>query len=66
MSFQMGYLSSLNQGGSIKSGGMDAVSGLGMGIGLKIFSKANLDYAFVPMGDLGATHHISLTWKFDR
>ena len=68
MSFQMGYLSSLAQGSPVKSGssGLDALSGLGMGFGLKLFSHANLDYAFVPMGDLGATHHLSLTWKFAR
>ena len=67
MSFQMGYLSSLKGSGVGGQGsGMDALSGLGMGIGLKLFSKVNLDYAFVPMVDLGATHHVSLTWRFSR
>jgi len=41
----------------------DGVGGLSMGVGatLHFFS---LDYAFVPMGELGATHRISLTFDF--
>jgi len=33
------------------------------GIGFKI-SNLNLDYAFVPLGDIGNTHRISVTLKF--
>jgi hypothetical protein len=41
----------------------DGISGLSMGVGatLHFFS---LDYAYVPMGELGATHRISLTFDF--
>ena len=41
----------------------DGLGGLSLGIGatLHFFS---LDYAFVPMGELGATHRISLTFDF--
>ena len=41
----------------------DGIGGLSMGIGatLHFFS---LDYAFVPMGELGSTHRISLTFDF--
>ncbi len=41
----------------------DKVGGANFGLGmvLKFFS---IDYAFVPMGDLGTTHRISLTFDF--
>lgn len=41
----------------------DGVGGLSLGLGatLHFFS---LDYAFVPMGELGTTHRISLTFDF--
>ncbi|HAN03922.1 MAG TPA: hypothetical protein DCW72_04070 [Elusimicrobia bacterium] len=41
----------------------DGISGFSMGVGatLHFFS---LDYAFVPMGELGTTHRISLTFDF--
>ncbi len=41
----------------------DSVGGANFGLGmvLKFFS---VDYAFVPMGDLGTTHRISLTFDF--
>ncbi len=41
----------------------DGISGFSMGVGatLHFFS---LDYAFVPMGELGSTHRISLTFDF--
>jgi hypothetical protein len=41
----------------------DAGSGLGAGVGLKIMNLG-IDYAFVPYGDLGDTHRISLGMKF--
>lgn len=34
-----------------------------MGLGLKLGS-AQVDYAFVPMGELGVTHRVSLSWRF--
>ncbi|HAH31046.1 MAG TPA: hypothetical protein DCL44_01890 [Elusimicrobia bacterium] len=41
----------------------DGLGGLSLGVGatLHFFS---LDYAFVPMGDLGTTHRISITFDF--
>jgi len=43
--------------------GRDIGSGISAGLGLKI-SKINLDYAYVPYGDLGNTQRISLGLKF--
>jgi hypothetical protein len=40
-----------------------AGSGMGAGIGLRL-SGFNLDYAFVPYGDLGDTHRVSIGFKF--
>jgi outer membrane protein OmpA-like peptidoglycan-associated protein len=34
-----------------------------MGLGLKL-GAAQVDYAFVPMGELGVTHRVSLSWRF--
>jgi hypothetical protein len=41
----------------------DGIGGMSFGLGatLHFFS---LDYAFVPMGELGTTHRISLTFDF--
>ena len=64
-SFRIGYLS--QNGTSSSSGGksgLDGLGGLGMGIGLKLFSHLTLDYAFVPMGELGGTHHADFIWRF--
>jgi outer membrane protein OmpA-like peptidoglycan-associated protein len=36
-----------------------------VGLGLKVTQRIHLDYAFVPEGDLGAAHRISLIYKFD-
>lgn len=41
----------------------DAGEGITAGIGLKM-GKVSLDYAYVPYGDLGSTHRISLGIKF--
>ena len=43
--------------------GQDVGSGISAGVGLRI-SKINLDYAYVPYGDLGNTHRVSLGIKF--
>ncbi len=42
------------------SGGLGGIT-MGMGIGLHFFT---IDYAFIPMGELGSTHRISLTFDF--
>lgn len=41
------------------------LSGLTAGIGLRL-SEYQLDYAFVPFGDLGSTHRISFTVRFGQ
>ena len=38
--------------------------GLGIGLGLK-FSRFTMDYAFLPYGDLGNTHRVTLGLRFD-
>jgi hypothetical protein len=43
--------------------GKGAGNGLGVGVGFRIMN-VGLDYAFVPYGDLGDTHRISLDFKF--
>jgi len=43
--------------------GLDALSGLCAGLGFS-WSGYDVDYAFVPYGDLGQTHRISLSLKF--
>jgi len=39
--------------------------GLGVGIGFRMW-EAGLDYAFVPFGDLGDTHRVSLSYRFGK
>lgn len=64
-SVRAGYVSQFARGGSQGSSkSLDQLSGVGMGMGLKLFSRTNLDYAFLPMGELGGTHHMSLSWRF--
>ncbi len=36
-----------------------------LGIGLQITERINLDYAFVPTGELGAAQRLALIYKFD-
>jgi len=43
--------------------GQDIGSGMSAEVGLRI-GKIDLDYAYVPYGDLGNTHRISLEIKF--
>jgi len=57
ISFRMGYryaLTNPDQGG---------LSNFSAGLGLR-FNQFSLDYAFVPMGDLGITNRISLNYRF--
>jgi len=44
---------------------LDAMSGLSAGMGFA-YSDFFLDYSWVPYGDLGNTHRISLTYKFQQ
>ena len=43
---------------------IDGVAAASIGAGL-IARSVELDYAFLPMGSLGATHRLSLSYKFD-
>ena len=64
-SFRMGYASQIaGAGPSTRSGGINSLAGFGWGIGLNLFARARFNYGFVPMGDLGATHHVDLAWSF--
>ncbi len=42
---------------------LGSMAGLGAGLGLKI-SDLQVDYAFLPQGDLGNTHRVTLGYKF--
>ena len=42
---------------------LGGLSNFGAGLGLR-FNLMSLDYAFVPLGDLGMTHRISLNFRF--
>ncbi|MFC1522851.1 PorV/PorQ family protein [Elusimicrobiota bacterium] len=44
--------------------GLDTMDGLSIGIGARISKKYGMDYAWVPYGDLGDTHRISLSASF--
>lgn len=46
-----------------QSGMMESFSGFSTGIGLKI-SRYEMDYAFIPFGELGNNHQISFTARF--
>jgi outer membrane protein OmpA-like peptidoglycan-associated protein len=43
---------------------LEDLTGLTAGIGIKIDKKILLDYAYLPYGELGNSHRISLTYKF--
>lgn len=45
--------------------GPAVASGLGLGLGIKLYKNYLADYAYQPYGFLGTTHRISLTFKFD-
>ena len=42
---------------------LGSLVGFAAGFGVKI-SRLTLDYAFVPFGDLGDTHRMTLGWSF--
>ena len=45
--------------------GPAVASGLGLGLGVKLYKNYLADYAYQPYGFLGTTHRIALTIKFD-
>lgn len=64
---RMGYISRVAQGGDKvgnQNSGVEMLTGLGMGLGFRFFSLARLDYAFVPLGELGGTHHMNIVVRF--
>jgi hypothetical protein len=44
---------------------IEGLTGLTAGLGV-IYEGFGLDYAFLPYGDLGSTHRISLSYKFGQ
>lgn len=44
---------------------LGGLNGLTLGLGYTFGRALALDYAMVPVGDLGTTHRLSLTFKFD-
>lgn len=63
---RLGYLNNALDAAQVKTGTAQDVLGLrGIrgGFGLSLFGN-QMDYAFVPYGELGATHRISFTSKF--
>ena len=65
-SFRAGYLSSREAARDAEKNNkiLKALGGFSLGMGFNLFSSMNLDYAFVPMGDLENQHHMSLRWRF--
>ncbi len=57
LSLRLGYRYALNK---TDLGGLANFSA---GVGLR-FNKVSLDYAFVPLGDLGLTHRVSMNLRF--
>ncbi|MFH1282612.1 MAG: PorV/PorQ family protein [bacterium] len=49
--------------GSMNDGGLASLTGMMAGAGFRIFNYG-VDYAFVPYGDLGATHRFTMNMKF--
>jgi hypothetical protein len=44
---------------------LGALDGLTLGLGFALSKSASVDYAMLPAGDLGTSHRLSLTLKFD-
>ncbi len=70
LALRAGYHSLLAGGAGLARDGFgagdpssDRLSGLGMGVGLRLFGQ-RMDYAFTPYGDLGAAQRLSLTFRF--
>ena len=69
VAFRAGYLVKLNktsgETGTVAgvSSGLGGLNGLGVGIGFNLGITA-VDYAFMPYGDLGNTHRLSLRVRF--
>jgi outer membrane protein OmpA-like peptidoglycan-associated protein len=53
----------LSEGGNDLVSDSSSLANLTLGAGFR-FDAAQLDYAFVPLGELGYTHRITASWKF--
>lgn len=63
LAVRAGYISTLAQQTGSSSGGLDALGGLGGGLGLKL-GRYRFDYTFTPYGNLGNAQRLSLGAKF--
>ncbi len=62
LALRAGY--KLSEGGQdFNPGDTNAIANLTAGLGFKL-NAAQIDYAFVPLGELGLTHRVSASWKF--
>jgi hypothetical protein len=61
VSLRAGWSTASTQAGG---SGLDAARGLTLGVGLAGGAAWRLDYAVVPMGELGASHRFTLSGKF--
>jgi len=62
LALRAGY--DLSEGGDDLDSEPDAPANFTAGAGFK-YGAADIDYAFVPLGELGVTHRFSLSWKFN-
>ena len=69
IAIRSGYVSQKSQT-KLDTGGvenaMNYLRGLGGGMGIKTFNRFTIDYAFVPLADMGNTHNFNFTWSFAR
>ena len=49
---------------NLKNSNLDGLTGVTAGAGIKILKNTMLDYAYLPFGELGVSHRVSLTFKF--
>ncbi|MBI4667766.1 MAG: PorV/PorQ family protein [Elusimicrobia bacterium] len=63
LSLRAGYLGALSSAVKQGTNKLGDFTGLGAGFGIRVLSS-HLDYAFTPMGELGASHRMSLAVKF--
>lgn len=57
-------IASLRTGYLMERGAAGPWAGTALGGGFALFHRARVDYAFVPAGELGSTHHMDLSWRF--
>jgi len=55
----------LRAGYVINATGLEGLTGLTAGLGVKIDKSLTFDYGYIPYGELGESHRLSLTYKFE-